>query len=902
LKLEKTQSPNFTAFPMAWLAAFFAFGICFAKIFGLSWEIYLATVVILLTIVLVGQSISKFFYFNSVATLTAFAAVGALVFQIETQTIAPNRLRVLYDSKSIVSGEPVEIEGVLNGKPELAVGGFFIELQSEKLFNSKTSQKVTGVVRLFASVSNEQIGKQYDDLELRYGTRIRVSCLLRRDERFLNPGVTSAIEILDQKEIDAIGAIKSPLLIERLQDTTVFVPMAWLYERRQDLILDFKRLFSSQTSGVLIASLLNNRFHLDKSTADRFRENGTFHALVISGMHITFIGSCLIFLLQRFTKNRWWHFLLATILLWGFTFMVGAEVPVTRATIMFSILLFSRIIFRDGNLLNALGASGLLLLIWRPSDLFDQSFQLTFSCLIAIVAMGFPMLEKIKSIGEWHPTSESPFPPNASKRFRSFCEMFYWSEKAWRDELLRSVWTCNLLKNPNAERLESSRLQKPLRFIFESLVVSFSVQLWLLPLMILYFHRISIVSLLFNVWVGALMAIESILAIFAVFLSSFSSILAAPLILLTEIANWILIHAGDFFVDMRWSSIRIPEYSGFGSLIYVVYFVPLIALSFLIVGWKPFGFSISSRWKIPSLLIAIFSILIIFHPFSSPRADGKLHIDYLDVGQGDSAFITFPNGETLLVDGGGKPNFSNLYVKREGEEPELFEPDTRKIGESVVSEFLWEKGYDTIDYILATHADADHIQGLTDVARNFDVDTAFFGRFPNDDADFIELNDVLSKRNIPTKRLSRGERLTFGEATIDVLYPENPNGAKEVSDNNHSIVFVLTFKKNSFLFTGDIEEETEKYLLSDSQLLKTDIVKVAHHGSKTSSIENFVESTSASYAVISVGRESQFGHPHEEVVNRWKSSNVKVLQTGQRGTISVESDGNNYSIKQFLDK
>jgi competence protein ComEC len=902
LKAGKTQSANFTAFPMAWFAAFFAFGICFAKVLGFNWEMHLATIPIAAAILLVARLISKSLYFNSIIVLSAFAIAGAWLFQIDTQTIAPNRLRILYDSKSIQSGEPVEIEGILTGKPELAVGGFFIELQSEKLYNSQTLQKVTGIVRLFAPVSDEQIGKQYDDLQLRYGTRIRVSCLLRRDERFLNPGVTSAIEILDQKEIDAIGAIKSPLLIERLEDTTVFLPMAWLYERRQDLILDFKELFSSQTSGVLIASLLNNRFHLDKSTADRFRENGTFHALVISGMHITFIGSCLIFFLQRFTKNRWWHFVLATVFLWGFAFMVGAEVPVTRATIMFSILLFSRIIFRDGNLLNALGASGLLLLIWRPSDLFDQSFQLTFSCLIAIVAMGFPMLEKIKSIGEWHPTSESPFPPNASKRFRSFCELLYWSEKSWRDELLRSVWTCKLLKNPIAERLESAKLQKPVRFIFESLVVSFFVQLWLLPLMILYFHRISIVSLLFNVWVGALMAIESILAIFAVFLSSFSSILAAPFIFLTEIANWILIHAGDFFVDMRWSSIRIPEYSGFGSLIYIVYFFPLIALSFLIVGWKPFSFSISNRWKIPSLIIAIFSIIIIFHPFSSPKTDGKLHIDYLDVGQGDSALITFPNGETLLVDGGGKPNFSNLYVKRDGEEPELFEPDTRKIGESVVSEFLWAKGYDTVNYILATHADADHIQGLTDVARNFNVTTAIFGRFPGDDPDFVELDEVLLKRNIPTMRVSRGERLRFGEATIDILYPESPIGGKEVSDNNHSLVFVLTFKKNRFLFTGDIEAETENLLLRDPSLLKTDIVKVAHHGSKTSSIENFIKATSATYAVISVGRESQFGHPNEEVVNRWQSLNAKVLQTGQLGTISVESDGNDYSIKQFLDK
>jgi competence protein ComEC len=336
-------------------------------------------------------------------------------------------------------------------------------------------------------------------------------------------------------------------------------------------------------------------------------------------------------------------------------------------------------------------------------------------------------------------------------------------------------------------------------------------------------------------------------------------------------------------------------------LLYVVYFIPVIGFSLLILRWNPFEFASNSKISIPNFVpISAFLILfalIIFHPFSSPKIDGRLHVDYLDVGQGDSALITFPNGETLLVDGGGKPSFSTIYTQIDGEDAEPFTPDTRNIGEAVVSEFLWEKGYDKVDYILATHADTDHIQGLVDVARNFKIKTAIFGRTPMQDADFIELNNVLQKRSIPIQTVSRGDVLTFGEAKIEVLYPENTD---EISDNNHSVTFRLVFGDRKFFFTGDIEKETENLLIQTPQFLQSEVVKVAHHGSRSSSTAEFIEASKAKVAVISVGKESPFGHPHEEVVERWKSYKAKILQTGERGTISFSTDGKDLQFTTFV--
>jgi competence protein ComEC len=896
----KTSSTNFTLYPLAWLSICFACGILLEKLLAAPWQIYLAVCFIsaVLAFVFIKQK-------SGVALLLlAFTAVGALCFQIEKKSVAPHRLRNLYDNRIFISGEPVQLTGILRSEPEPAVGGFFLELKTESAVYKGTERKVSGTVRLFASTVDKEVSGEYERLHLKYGTRLRVACELRREEKFQNPGVTSPKEILDQKEIDGSAIIKSPLLVENLGETAGFQPLAFLSEQRQNLIVEFKKHFSPPTAGVLVASLLGNRYHLDKATSERFREGGTFHVLVISGLQITFIGTLIVWFIRIFTRNRFWQFVLASGLLWSYSLAVGAEAPVVRAAEMFTILLFANVIFRQATLLNALGMAALMLLVWRPSDLFDQSFQLTFACVAAIVATAFPMLEKLRAVGEWQPTAETPIPPNCSKNLRAFGEALYWSEENWRREQARSIWSCRLFKAPLAEKLERRKLQAILRYVFETLLVSLVVQAWLIPFLVIYFHRISFIGIFLNVWVGLLMAIESLVAVAAIFAAQISTTLAAPLVLITEILNWIMVHAADLFVENGWAAFRLPHYSGALRVIYILYFVPIVALTYLLHQWKPFSLeskvqSSKSKVKYSFAALFVFLLLIIFHPFSAPRADGRLRVDFLDVGQGDSALITMPTGETLLVDGGGKVNFSSLYVGREGEEPELFEPDTQTVGEAVVSKFLWEKGYSQIDYILATHADADHIQGLADVTKNFRVRTAIFGRAPMNDADFVELYNVLQKRNVPYLIASRGDVLNFGDVKIEVLYPEKDESPAAVSDNNHSLVVRLIYGERNFLLTGDVEKETERELTDAPEFLPADVVKVAHHGSKTSSTEGFIKAAQAKIAVISVGRDSPFGHPKREVVERWKSAGARILTTGENGTISFSTDGKDLQMETF---
>ena len=482
--------------------------------------------------------------------------------------------------------------------------------------------------------------------------------------------------------------------------------------------------------------------------------------------------------------------------------------------------------------------------------------------------------------------------------------MLYWSESNWQKELSRSVWQCRLFKSPYAAKLERLKLQKVFRYIFETIVVSAIVQAWLLPFAVVYFHRISLASIFLNVPVGALMAIESLTAIIGVLVAQISEILAAPFIWITEILNWLILKVTILFISQDWSSLRIPHYAENLKLIYFLYFIPIIALTFLLLKWSPFALKTqvqNSKLKI-RLAMAIFLFFlsfIIFHPFSAPNPDGKLHIDFLDVGQGDSALITLPTGETLLIDGGGKANFNKLYVQRDGEEPEPFEPDVQNIGETVVSNFLWEKGYDKVDYLLPTHADTDHIQGLTDVARNFEIKSAIVARNPLQDEDFADFNKILERKSILLTLVKQGDVMTFGEVKIEVLSPETNENPSADWDNNHSIVLRLIYGETKFLLTGDIEKEAERKLLQMPEILQANVVKVAHHGSKTSSTQEFINATKAKLAVISVGKTSPFGHPHEEVVERWQDSGAKIMTTGEKGTVTISSDGKTISVKTF---
>ena len=379
-----------------------------------------------------------------------------------------------------------------------------------------------------------------------------------------------------------------------------------------------------------------------------------------------------------------------------------------------------------------------------------------------------------------------------------------------------------------------------------------------------------------NIVVSVLLAVLVGVAMLALLISQISSTIAAPLFELSNAINWVMVHSVDPFSDLGLATLRLPEYSGVGMLIYALYYVPLVLLVIALSHWRPLELQSKTRRSLHRFVFPLTAVqlsllaILVFHPLSSGRADGKLRVDFLDVGQGDSALVTMPDGTTLLVDGGGRPSFP------------ANNDSARRIGETVVSEYLWWRGLSEIDYVVATHGDADHIDGLNDVLKNFRVKAALVGP-----------QTILETRT-HVETIHAGDVMQFGEVEVSILWPPREGGG---SDNNNSVVLRIEFGERAILLTGDIEKAAETAL----RLSRADVVKVPHHGSKTSSTDAFVQATKPTFAIISVGRNSMFGHPHKEVVQRWRANGATVFTTGEYGTITITTDGKDVSLKTFIE-
>jgi competence protein ComEC len=903
-----SPEPRLVQSPLLVLAIAFGAGVASAHFFKLQ-----SKAVLIISVMVCGALtfISLLLRVRDKASLRTAVLIGAYLFaglilaSIEGRPGASNRITRLFDDGRVNYDEPVELTGVVQGQPEPAPDSFYLTVRTQRIRVKGTELTASGTVLLLMHVRGPQIVAEYESLGLRHGARIRVMTVLERDENFRNPGVMSLTEYLEREGYEATGVVKSPLLIERLDDEAVFLPLAWVYEWREQMQREFAATFSAETAGVLEAALLGNRYNISKSAAERFRAGGTFHVLVISGLQIAFIGGLVVLLTRAVTRNKLLQFSFATLFMWAYSIGVGADPSVARSAVMFTIALLAPVLWRQANSLNVIGGAALALLVWQPQGLFDPSFQLTFLSVLAIVLMAVPFMQNMQRVGAWRPTRATPYPPLCPGWFRTLSEILFWSEREWRAEMAASHIKYRLFKTPIAARLESWHIQRPLRFASAAIVVSASVQLGLLPLMVIYFHRLSIASLALNIFVGVLMAALAFAGLAAIVLAHLNVRWATPLVLLAEKINWLMIHLVDPFSRFGLASIRLPHYPGWRGVVYLLYYLLLGFLVFALGRWEPMRPAAARRvfWRSKVLgaagaFVAVLS-LIVLHPFSSGRPDGRLHIDFLDVGQGDAALLTMPDGTTLLVDGGGRPNI-NHSNDLDTDEEEVFERDARSIGENVVSQFLWSRGLDKVDYLLATHADADHIDGLNDVARNFHVLGSFVARTPSDDPEYLRFAMTMKEAGVPVVKIGAGDVLNLGPVSAQVLWPPASNDGAAPSRNNDSLMMLIRYGEKRFLMTGDIEKEGEAAVLNEPLDLRSDLVKVAHHGSKTSSTAGIVAATRPSLAIISVGRTSMFGHPNKDVVERWRASGAQVMTTGQKGTISITSDGHTLAVETFV--
>jgi competence protein ComEC len=291
--------------------------------------------------------------------------------------------------------------------------------------------------------------------------------------------------------------------------------------------------------------------------------------------------------------------------------------------------------------------------------------------------------------------------------------------------------------------------------------------------------------------------------------------------------------------------------------------------------------------RISAFVLAALTVLVASYPFAPHIARGRLETNVLDVGQGDSIFTAFPDGRTMLVDGGGLQGSEWIGGYRSGLD----------VGEEVVSPYLWSRGLKRLDVVALTHGDHDHIDGLNAVLENFQVGELWIG---TDDPrpEFQRLLAEARACGIPIVHRTQGDEFDWNGVRTSVLWP--PAGAAPgKSANDVSLVLHLTDGRVGFLLTGDIEQGAEKHLIEDHEPLESDFLKVPHHGSKTSSTEEFLTAVAPRVAAVSVGEGNSFGHPAESVVERYESAGIRLLRTDRDGAITGSTDGQNLFVRTY---
>jgi competence protein ComEC len=687
----------------------------------------------------------------------------------------------------------------------------------------KTFQLVMRVVEIDAEdrieAANDDLllyvprGEGHDSAmkDLRAGAKILVYGKVQRPSGPRNPGDFDFRHYLFLNGISAVMYAKSAedLLVVSRQ------PYGWSLRGlvsgvRSRIMSVIDETVGGVEGAFLKGLLLGDRSDIPTELKTSFVNAGVIHILAVSGSNVGMVALIFlsVFKLLRVQKTLTTLLTIASLLF--YMLLTGSASSVVRATIMAIILLLAPVLQRKSDVFNTLAFSALLIFFFDAKQLFDPGFQLSYAAVASILYF-YP---KIASLSNYLP--------------------------------------------------EKVRARRLVDFTWKLFSVTFAAQVGTIPFTAAYFGKVSIISLVANLFVIPAVAAGLAIGLAISFFSMFSAWLAAIYGTAGQLLLELVLKMIDFSGSLSFAYVSVPS---FGLLAFLIYYVTVAVL-----------FNLRGK-EIRNTMV--FALLILGNIALLPGIlsdNPKVRLTVIDVGQGDASLVQFPSGKALLIDAG----------------PKTFTYDA---GERIVVPFL-KRTVRRLDGLLVTHPHSDHLGGVESVLRSIPVDMVLDAGQEGQSSIYRGYRRALRELGIPRVRLRAGDTINlFDEARVFVLHPTSRFVQRDSlhfvrNFNNGSVVLKIVYGKAGLLLVGDAEDpsETQMLLVYDG-FLKSDFIKVGHHGSITSSGEEFIEAVKPQYAAISVGAVNKFGHPSTEVIGRYKALGTTVSRTDQQGALMYETDG-----------